>query len=221
MTRLERPLVCLVTDGTGAGRGEPGAVSIQERLVGLGRRAVAAGVDLFQVREPDLDTTALVELVTALVRLARGSSTRIVVNDRLDVALACGAGGVHLRGDSIPPESARALAPPSFLVGRSVHSVEEVAAHGTGVDYFIAGTVFPTASKSGAARLLGPAGLAQIARASTKPVLGIGGVTMEKLPEVAASGAAGIAGIGLFVTTPIADVMAAVRSAFDITKSAS
>jgi thiamine-phosphate pyrophosphorylase len=218
MTRLERPLVCLVTDGAAGGRGRTDA---RERLLGLGRRAVSAGVGLFQVREPALDTTVLVDLVTALVNLARGSSTRIVVNDRLDVALACEAGGVHLRSDSIPPESARALAPPSFLVGRSVHSADEAAALAASVDYFIAGTVFPTPSKTGAVEFLGAAGLAQIAKASAKPVLGIGGVTMETLPQIARSGAGGIAAIGLFLTTPITDVVAAVRAAFDITKRAS
>jgi thiamine-phosphate pyrophosphorylase len=219
MTPLERPLVCLVTDGA-AGRGEAGGTT-HDRLLELGRQAVAAGVHLFQVREPGLDTALLVRLVTTLVNLARETSTRVVVNDRLDVALACGAAGVHLRGDSIPPAAARSIAPPHFLVGRSVHSVEEVGACATSVDYLIAGTVFPTASKAGSARFIGSMGLAEIARTSTRPVLGIGGVTLEKLPEIAASGAAGIAGIGLFVTTPAADVMAAVRSAFDIAKDAS
>src|SRR5215471_4268010 len=126
MTPLERPLVCLVTDGT-AGRGEAGGTT-HDPLLELGRHAVAAGVHLFQVREPGLDTAVLVRLVTTLVNLARETSTRVVVNDRLDVALACGAAGVHLRGDSIPPAAARSIAPEGFLIGRSVHQEREATA---------------------------------------------------------------------------------------------
>jgi thiamine-phosphate diphosphorylase len=144
-----------------------------------------------------------------------------VVNDRLDVALACGAGGVHLRSDSISPTAARSIAPEGFLVGRSIHSVAEAEAYASSADYFIAGTVYPTASKPGQPRLLGPAGLAAIVRATSVPVLGIGGVTAGNLDKVVASGAAGIAAIGLFLSAPIAEAVASIRAAFDITKAAS
>jgi len=82
--------------------------------------AVQAGVDLIKVREKDLEAAALSALVSELVRLTRGTGTRVVVNERLDVALACRADGVHLRGDSIPALRARSMAPPGFLIGRSV-----------------------------------------------------------------------------------------------------
>src|SRR5947209_4556970 len=78
--------------------------------------AVEAGVDLVQLRERDLETATLVRLVHAAVDVARNSATRIIVNDRLDVALACGAAGVHLRGDSISPADARRLGPTPFTI---------------------------------------------------------------------------------------------------------
>ena len=221
MTLPERPILCLVTDRRRLVPADADVETIRRWLVELAREAAGAGVDFIQVRERDLETSALVTLVTSLVDVARGSTTRILVNDRLDVALVSGAHGVHLASDSILPASARAISPPQFLIGRSVHRIEEAVTHGGSVDYLIAGTVFPTSSKPGSTRLLGPDGLAEIARATTTPVLAIGGVTMESLPRIAASGAAGVAAIGLFLRTPMSDVTAAVRSAFDITKAGS
>jgi thiamine-phosphate pyrophosphorylase len=178
--------------------------------------AVRAGVDMIQVRERDVDGGPLALLAAELVRLTRGTATRVVVNDRLDVALACGADGVHLRGDSIPPESARTIAPPGFLIGRSVHDEQEAKAAAATVDYLIAGTVFPTSSKPGLTECLGLEGLARICRAVAVPVLAIGGITAERLPGIAAAGAAGIAAIGLFAKTnrSLTDVVADARAAW-------
>jgi len=117
------------------------------------------------------------------------------VNDRIDVALACGADGVHLRADSVSVAAARTLAP--FLVGRSVHTVAEAIA-ASGADYLIAGTVFPSVSKPSAA-VLGVQGLKAIVDATTVPVLAIGGMTAERVPDVLRTGAAGIAAVGLFI----------------------
>lgn len=179
------------------------------------REAVHAGIDMIQVRERGLDDGGLVSLVAELMRLTRGTATRVVVNDRLDVALACRADGVHLRGDSIPPEAARSIAPEGFLIGRSVHQEQEATAVSGGCDYLIAGTVFPTSSKPGLTEWLGADGLARICRAVSLPVLAIGGVTADRLPSVAAAGAAGIAGIGLFgASRPLADVVAEARRAW-------
>jgi len=178
--------------------------------------AVRAGVDMIQVRERDVDGGPLALLVAELVRLTRGTVTRVVVNDRLDVALACGADGVHLRGDSIPPESARSIAPQGFLIGRSVHDEQEAATAAATVDYLIAGTVFPTSSKPGLTEWLGLEGLARICHTVAVPVLAIGGITADRLPGVAAAGAAGIAAIGLFADAnrPLTDVVADARAAW-------
>jgi thiamine-phosphate pyrophosphorylase len=185
------------------------------------RRAVEAGVDVIQIRERDLEAGALARLVRAIVRVARaGGGTRVVVNDRLDVALACGADGVHLRGASMPAGRVRAAAPPGFLVGRSVHTADEARDAGP-VDYLIAGTVFRTASKPGRAPLLGVDGLAAIVRAARSvPVLAIGGVTVDSVAAIASAGAAGVAGIGLFAAgEALASTVRAVRLRFDTAKT--
>jgi thiamine-phosphate pyrophosphorylase len=178
--------------------------------------AVRAGVDLIQVRERDLEGGPLAALVAELVRLTRGTSTRVVVNDRLDVALACQADGVHLRGDSMAPAAARSIAPPGFLIGRSVRRADEATAVAPDVDYLIAGTVFPTGSKAGLTEWLGVEGLARLCRAVSVPVLAIGGMTTGRLSEVAAAGAAGVAAIGLFTgqNRPMAEVVADARAAW-------
>ena len=187
------------------------------------RKAVEAGIDLMHIRERDLDSAALAVLVRAVVRIAREGETgvpRIVVNDRLDVALACGADGVHLRGDSMAAARVRSVAPPTFLVGRSVHTREQARDAGP-VDYLIAGTVFRTASKADDAPLIGLDGLASIVRAATVPVLAIGGITVDRVGAVAATGAAGIAAIGLFADGgPLTSVVEAARMRFDTTRSA-
>lgn len=187
------------------------------------RDAVRAGVDLIQIREPGLESPELLSLTVKVVDMARDTPTRVVVNDRLDVALASGAHGVHLRGDSIPPDRARSMAPPGFLIGRSVHGADEAVIAARDVDYMMAGTVFPTASKPGLRQHLGLAGLAAIVRAVPVPVLAIGGVSMERIEALAATGAAGMAGIGLFdaEAEDLAGVVREARRQFDRVRSAS
>jgi thiamine-phosphate diphosphorylase len=182
-------MICLVTDRRRLPVGD---------LADLVRDAVDLGIDLIHVRERDLEAGALAALVAALLALTKGTSTRLVVNDRLDVALACGADGVQLRGDSIPVAAARRLAPPGFLIGRSVHGVSEAIA-AADADYLVAGTVFPSASKAAGTPLLGVEGLRAIVRAVDRPVLAIGGVSEARIGEVADAGAAGFAAIGLFL----------------------
>ena len=161
--------------------------------------AARAGVHLVQIRQPDFEGGALTHLVTAAVLAVRGTRARVLVNDRLDVALAAGAHGVHLRADSMSAAPVRAVVPPAFIIGRSVHSPEETeeAARGGGLDYLIFGTVFSTSSKPD----VRPAGVASLAAACARvplPVLAIGGMIPERLGPVAESGAAGFAAIGLF-----------------------
>jgi len=197
------------------------------------KHAVDAGVDLIRVREGDLEARPLADLVARIVEIARGTRTQVVVTERLDVALSCGAAGVHLRADSMSPAAVRTIAPPGFLVGRSVHSAEEAveaaeaAANRPAVDYLVAGTVWTTSSKPPGTRLLGPQGLAHLAAAVRVPVLGIGGITLNRIPEVARAGAAGFAAIGLFMersegpdgcrAAPMGAVVAAARAAFGLT----
>lgn len=187
------------------------------------RYAVEAGVDAIQVRERDLGARDLAELVTGLLQVARGTQTLILVNDRLDVALACGADGVHLRADSVAPAVVRRLVPQGFIIGRSVHSVEEARA-APGADYLIAGTVWETASKPAGAPLIGIGGFASIASAVRIPTLAVGGVTIERAGDIAGVGGAGIAAIGLFhgrrfsdgcAAAPLGTLVASLRQQFD------
>lgn len=166
------------------------------------RLAVDAGVDVVQIRERDLEAGALFSLADAAVTLAAGSRTRIVVNDRLDVALAARAHGVHLREDSIPPAAVRRLAPPPFTIGRSVHDADGAVEVGTDADYLIVGSVWPTASKLPGHPLLGPEGLARVVQRAAVPVVAIGGITLDGARLLAGLGAAGVAAIGLFIAAP-------------------
>jgi thiamine-phosphate diphosphorylase len=204
--------LCLVTDRRRMG-------GSRESVLAVASAAVASGVDLIQIRERDLDADDLRALVERVVAIVRGSRTRVVVNDRLDVALAAGADGVHLRGDSIPVAAARRMTPGGFLVGRSVHTVAD-AEHSAGADYLIAGTVFPSASKPDARAWLGLDGLGAIVRATTIPVLGIGGITLDNIEGVAATGAAGVAAVGLFAGASYREVVAQARTRFDSLKTA-
>ena len=194
-------MICLVTDRRRLVAGQPASDAPSSCLLEQVRLAVEAGIDLVQVRERDLEAAALASLVGELLGITKHTPTRVVVNDRIDIALACGADGVHLRGDSIPIDAARRLAPPGFLIGRSIHTREEAIA-ASRADYLIAGTVFASASKTGPTRLLGTEGLRAIVQAAGRqPVLAIGGIDRARVEEIAAAGAAGFAAIGLFMAS--------------------
>ena len=181
-------------------------VSDRRRFGGLDRlseaiaRAARAGVDVIQIRERDLDDRTHCDFVKRAVAVTRGTGARVVVNGRIDIALAAGAEGVHLRGDSVPASRARAILPPGFLVGRSVHSRAEaqaVEADG-GCDYLIFGTVFPSTSKPGGHEAAGLGTLQEVCQAVRLPVVAIGGVNEARAAEVAAAGAKGVAAIEAF-----------------------
>ena len=190
----------LVTDRCRLASGT-GAVSCDACLLSQVRYAVSAGIDVIQVRERDLDGRALAGLVRAILAATTASRTRVVVNERVDVALATGADGVHLRGDSLATASVRAAVPPRFLIGRSVHSEDDAASAGP-ADYVIAGTVWATPSKPDGHAVIGPEGLARIVQVSRVPVLAIGGVDPVRVPALASAGAAGVAAIGTWMGDP-------------------
>jgi thiamine-phosphate diphosphorylase len=155
-------------------------------------------VDLIQVREPDLEAGELTRLVRALTKLAAGTRSKILVNDRLDVALAAGASGVHLKEAGILPDIVRRITPPGFTIGCSVHATAAVPAR-KAADFLTAGTVLPTASKS-AVDYLNEDGLRAIVEAAAgQPVLGIGGLDVHAIPLLTASCAAGLAAVGAFI----------------------
>lgn len=171
------------------------------------RQAVAAGVDLIQIREKDLGTRELMRVVESALAAAQGMPARIVVNDRLDVALALGAGGVHLGTQSLPAEAVRRIAdsraPNDFLIGVSCHSLADaLAAESAGASYILLGPIFETASKLRYGPPLGIAKLGEVARRVKIPVLALGGITVERVKPCLAAGATGVAGISVFQTAP-------------------
>ncbi|HAK56640.1 MAG TPA: thiamine phosphate synthase [Acidobacteria bacterium] len=193
-----RPLICLVSDRH---RLSPAASTVRQLddLVGLVAAAAAAGVDIVQVRERDLPGRTLTDLVGRCVHAADGSPTRVVVNDRVDVALAAGTAGVHLREDSVAAGRARALGRRGWLVTRAIHDATEISEQLAGVDLAVFGSVFPTVSKPAGHGVAGLSALGAAAREAAVPVLAIGGVSEERLEAVWRAGAAGVAGIGLFI----------------------
>ncbi len=195
------------------------AVGADADLLAVIRRAAAAGVDWIQIREKDLPARRLVELVRGAVEATRDSPTRIFVNDRLDVALAAGAAGVHLGEESLPVAAVVAWrreghAPAGFLVGASCHSLTAVVdAERAGADYIFFGPVFTTPSKAAFGPPQGLDRLAEVCRSVRIPVLAIGGVTLENAGQCLATGAAGIAAIRLFQeATDLAALLTQLRS---------
>ncbi len=159
------------------------------------RMGAVRNADWIQVRDKDLCARAL----TTLVRQAMGMGPKVLVNTRVDVALAARAAGVHLPSGSIAPSEWRGMVPEGFLIGVSCHFPEEVLlAEEEGADYALFGPVFAPLSKTSA---LSPRGLEKLREvcASVKiPVLALGGITWENAEDCAMAGAAGIAGITLF-----------------------
>lgn len=164
----------------------------QGDLAAFAARAVRDRVDMIQVREKDLAAGELYQLVCKIRDIAAGTKTRILLNDRLDIALAAQIDGVHLPGNGLPPARVR---PFVKVLGVSTHTVDEtIAAERAQADFVVFGPIFDTPGKQAVG--LGP--LREVAAAVRIPVLAIGGITQETIPQVLDAGAAGIAAIRLF-----------------------
>ena len=212
MSRLSntrgRPVLCYVTDRLILPDEHPAGAF--ESLLRKIERAAAAGVDWIQIREKDLSGSDCATLTSKALQLASKATAagenpaRMLVNDRLDVALSEHAAGVHLGGRGLPLADARRLADShstgkDFLIGVSCHSMEEArSAESGGADYIFFGPVFATPSKAAYGSPQGLARLAEVCRTVSLPVLAIGGVTEENTGSCLAAGASGIAAIRLF-----------------------
>jgi thiamine-phosphate pyrophosphorylase len=211
----EPRILCYVTDRVGLAGA---AVRADEaarvrRLIDHIRMAIEAGVDWIQIREKDLPARSLMDLTreamaAAALAAATDRRTRIIVNDRLDVAVAAGAGGVHLGGESLPVREvhhwrvdARRTQPAllDFLIGASCHSIESAhAAAAGGADYIIFGPVFETPSKATFGPPQGLQKLREVCAAVQIPVIAIGGIETSNAADCFRAGASGIAAIRLF-----------------------
>jgi thiamine-phosphate pyrophosphorylase len=159
--------------------------------------AVAAGAPVVQVRMKGCTDRALHDFARSVVRICAAAGATCLVNDRVDVALAVGADGTHLGAEDLPVAAVRRIAGPGHLIGgtarepeRARRLVEE------GADYLGVGPAYPTSSKSGLPDALGPAGIRAVATAVEVPVIAIGGITADRIPDLLAAGAAGVAVIG-------------------------
>jgi thiamine-phosphate pyrophosphorylase len=204
-------LLCYVTDKSALSASPPESRTLVLEKV---KSAAEAGVEWIQIREKQLSGRELSDLVQESVRVAP-APCRVLVNDRLDVACAVAAAGVHLTEQSISVADAKQFArkrglPASFLVGASTHSLDSArAAADSGADYVTFGPVFATPSKAAYGAPQGIERLAAVCRSVSIPVLAIGGITPENAAECRAAGAAGIAAIRLFQDA--ADLPAIVR----------
>jgi thiamine-phosphate pyrophosphorylase len=217
VSRLPVPCVYLVTDRR---RLSPDARTTREQVSALERwldDAIEAWVDVIQLRERDLDAVVLRDLAARVVARARGTATRVVVNDRADVAQAAHADGVHLRADGAPPARVRAL-DPGWLIGRSVHRAGD--ARETAADYLLFGTMFASASKPPGWVVGGLDGLRAVVDASSVPVVAIGGIDPAGARACAEAGAAGVAGIGVFLPQGLAPGGLGVKRAVDALRAA-
>jgi thiamine-phosphate pyrophosphorylase len=197
--RSTAPISYLITSGKTDETTSPASAEFT-RLVALVEAAVAARVTLVQLREKLLRPRVLYELTARAVAITRGTTTRLVVNDRADIARAAGAAGVQLTTQSLPAHIVRRAFGADFLIGVSTHAlVEARAAHADGADFVVFGPLFDTPAK----RAYGPpVGLEQLRAVAHElapcPVIAIGGITRANMADALAAGAHGIAAIRLF-----------------------
>ena len=199
---LSRPILYLITRGAATEVTTPAAPEFAHILSQISA-AVAAGINLVQIREKQLTARVLFELVELASELTRGTNTRLLVNDRSDVAVSAGADGVHLTSQSLDAETIRKTFGEEVLIGASTHSLAEArSAQEQGADFIVFGPVFETQSKT----LFGPpAGLERLSEVVRElrdfPVLALGGISATNAQDCFVAGAQGISGIGLFSET--------------------
>jgi thiamine-phosphate pyrophosphorylase len=160
-------------------------------------RALAAGAPVIQLRVKGSTDRELYDLGVRLVAACAGSGATCIVNDRVDLALAIGAHGTHLGADDLPVAVVRRIAGPGHLIGGTAREPGRAAALvAEGADYLGVGPAYETSTKDGLPAAIGPAGIGAVARAVAVPVIGIGGITVDRVPAVLAEGAYGVAVVG-------------------------
>jgi thiamine-phosphate pyrophosphorylase len=188
---FKKPLVYLISDGSLT---DQNYQMCSSRFLDLVGTAVEVNIPLIQIREKKLSTKWLLELARHCADLCSGSETKILLNDRLDIAVTAGACGVHLTSRSVPADVVRSVAPAGFLVGVSAHSIGELAtARDLGADFAVFGPIFETPMKG---ESIGLNALRDAVNELTNfPVLALGGINETNYQEVVATGCAGFAAI--------------------------
>ncbi len=182
----------VLTDARG-GRGALEAVSA----------AVAGGAPVIQVRIKDCTDRVLHDFARRVLEICAATGATCLVNDRVDVALAVGAHGTHLGADDLPVAAVRRVAGPGHLIGGTARTPDQARRLvSDGVDYLGVGPAYPTTTKEGLPEALGPCGVRAVVTAVAVPVLAIGGVTEERVPELMATGAHGVAVVGAVCGAP-------------------
>lgn len=196
---LQKPIIYLITSGATTAATTPASEDFQNVLA-LVRAATRAGISLVQLREKNLTAGMLYELAARCALITRDTGTRLLVNDRADVASAAGADGCHLTARSLEASVIRRAFGARFLIGVSTHSLAEAEkARKGGADFAVFGPVFDTASK----RVYGtPVGTESLREAAQKlspfPLIALGGITLENARDALSAGASGVAAIRLF-----------------------
>lgn len=183
---------------------------VTDRALSLGRdlewvvgEAVKGGVSMVQLREKDMDTRGFIDLGSRLLRLLRPLGVPLIINDRVDVALAVDADGVHIGQSDMPYETARRLLGPDKIIGLSVENMDELRqAESLDVDYVAVSPVYSTATKTDTAAPFGLDGLREAVRLTRHPVVAIGGMNENTAPAVFAAGADGIAVVSAICNAP-------------------
>ncbi len=188
MQPIDKPVSCLITRGLAT---DDDAASREDVLDAV-RLGVEHGVSMIQIREKQLSGRHLFGLVRSAAEITRNSNTKLIVNDRADIAASTGSDGVHLRSDSMLPAVVRA-AFPGLLIGCSVHSVEEAVAASRESDFAVFGPVFVSPGKGEPAGLAGLEAVCR--RLSGFPILALGGITADNAADAVSAGAAGVAAI--------------------------
>jgi thiamine-phosphate pyrophosphorylase len=194
----------------GRGNLDLGVYLVTDRPAFLGRdplevvaAAVAGGASVVQLREKRATTREFVELARALLGLLRPLGVPLIINDRVDVALAAGADGVHVGQDDMDPRDVRKLIGPDKILGLSVTGADEArTARGMPVDYLGAGPVFATATKKDAGAPQGLSGLATMLALAEVPVVAIGAITTDNAAAVMDAGASGLAVVSAICSAP-------------------
>ncbi len=168
------------------------------------KRLIDGGAQMIQLREKHYSSKDFYESAKEAIKIARPSSVRIIINDRVDIALAAGAGGVHLGQDDLPPARAREILGENAIIGFSTHNLEQAArAVKLPIDYLAIGPVFATATKENAEEPVGIEGVKRVREAiGNFPMVAIGGITFENFREIISAGANSVAIINNLLFDP-------------------